>query len=408
MRRRAALAALLTVVLVACSSDGGDEASPSTTAGSARATSTTSTTSVPPEDSRFAADVEALADDAMEGRDNQTPGSERAQEYLIHQLEQFAEPLGDDFRQPFAVGSNVVAVIPGAELRDEYVVLGAHYDHLGRKCSTTTGADDICNGATDNAAGVAAVLEIGRRLAAGEPPRRSVVLGFWDAEEDALQGSAAYVGRPLAPLDATVAYLNWDIQGANLLPELARTTIVVGAETGGAPLSEAAGKAGSASELDTLALSLLFGQGRSDHAVFVGAGVPTAFFTDSTSACYHTSQDDISAVDFDKLGQQIALGEALARDLAATDTPPTFTRDAPIATYEDARSMLAVVARAQPGLQDFSPAGRATVATFEGRLEAMVDAGPEAFDDEAVSALLGGSVQVVRLLTEGDCDSHAG
>lgn len=405
--RRSALVAFLTVVLVACSGDGSEGSRSSATRPPASSSTSTSTsTTVPPEDSRYAADVEALADDAMEGRDNQTPGSEQAQEHLVEQLSEFAEPLGDEFRQPFAAGTNVVGVIRGTEQPDEYVVLGAHYDHLGRRCPTDTPGDDVCNGATDNAAGVASVLEIGRRLAAGDPPRRSVVLAFWDAEEDGLQGSAAYVAEPLAPLADTVAYLNWDIQGANLLPQLAGTTIVVGAETGGSELSEAAADAAAGSELDALSLSLLFGQGRSDHAVFSGAEVPTVFFTDSTSACYHTAQDDLTALDLGKLGRQIAIGEALARNLATTDLSPEFDADRPVATFEDARSMLAVVTKAGPGVGTFSAENQATVDAFRRDLEAMVDAGPEAFDDEAVATLLGGSAQVVGLLTEGQCDGY--
>ena len=396
--RRLALSVCFVLMVGACSSDGDDDdASPSTT------DAPTSTT-VAADPARYVADVEALADDAMEGRDNQTAGSELAQEHLIAALSEFAEPLGDEFRQPFAEGTNIVALIPGSELAEEHVILGAHYDHLGRTCRVSAQGDDICNGAADNAAGVAAVLEIGRRLAEGEAPRRSVVLAFWDAEEDGLLGARAYLADPLVPLDSTIAYLNWDIQGANLLPSLSRTTVMVGAETGGPALVDAAGRAAASSELETLALSLLFGQGRSDHAPFAEAGMPTVFFTDANNACYHTTQDDMAALDLDKLALQIDTGEALARDLLATDEVPTFVADAPLATHDDATSMLAVVSRAQPDLGRFPAPGQATVTQFLADLQAMVDAGPEAFDDADVGVLLGGSAALVELLSQGDCD----
>ena len=99
--------------------------------------------------------------------------------------------------------------------------------------------DTICNGATDNAAGVAATLAIGRAIATqSTPPRRSVILAFWDREEDGLLGSQFYTQNPLVPLAATVGYVNFDIQGANLLPSLRNTTFAVAAETGGARLKE--------------------------------------------------------------------------------------------------------------------------------------------------------------------------
>ena len=190
--------------------------------------------------------VEALASDVFTGRNEQTDGWFAAQQLLIGQLRQFAEPAragqpGDDgYLQPIADGDNVVAIIPGTDLAAEWLVIGAHYDHLGvAGCPTADPTDSICNGATDNATGVAVAMAAARAVAEAGP-RRSVLIGLWDREEDGLLGSAAYVAEPLVPLEGTVAYLNFDIQGANLLPALANTTVMVGAETGGPALREAA------------------------------------------------------------------------------------------------------------------------------------------------------------------------
>lgn len=353
--------------------------------------------------------VEALAADEMGGRDNKTPGSARAQDYLISQLDQFAEPLtegtggAEGFRRDVEAGTNILALIPGGDRADEYVVLGAHYDHLGDECRTES-EDTICNGATDNAAGVAAVLEVGRALADdAEPPSRSVILAFWDAEEDGLLGSAAYIANPEVPLDRVVAYLNWDIQGANLTPALAGTTLMVGAETGGPNLVTAAEDATSGSELRTLGLSLIFGQGRSDHASFAAAGVPSVFFTDGTSSCYHSPQDDGSVVDYDKLGLQIANAEALTRELVSTDAVPAFVGGGATATYEDAVANLEIVRQGQADLR-LLPGYEASVAQFLVDLERMVEDGPEAFDDEAIGTLLAGSGLLIDALRTGDCD----
>ena len=138
--------------------------------------------------------VEALASDDLSGRDNLTDGSYGAQEFLYSQISEFTDPAYDGegidgYLQAFPAGSNVIGVIPGSDLADQYVVIGAHYDHLGSDCPSSDPSDDICNGATDNATGVAAAITAARTVAAAGP-RRTVVLALWDAEEDGLLGSA--------------------------------------------------------------------------------------------------------------------------------------------------------------------------------------------------------------------------
>jgi hypothetical protein len=361
--------------------------------------------------------VEVLASDELGGRDNLTEGSRLAQEYLISQLQEFSQPLPagapgtDGFSFDFDGGTNLLAVIPGSDLADQYVIVGAHYDHLGSSCDGTSSTDSICNGATDNATGVAAALEVGRSLAIGpEPPRRSVIIALWDREEDVdaqgngLLGSAAYLAAPPVPLAATVAYVNFDIQGANLSPALRGSTVIVGAETGGTNLIQAVQSASAASSLTTVAFSLVFGQGRSDHANFAMAGVPSVFFTDAAPPCYHTVGDDLSVVDFSKLEQQIATAETLTRELAATDTPPAFDLGAPVVTYGDAVSMQQLLATAEPDFGRFSPDDQAATEQYLIDLTSIVDAGPDAFDDAAIGTLLSGAIGIVAAWETGECE----
>lgn len=361
---------------------------------------------------RLQADVYVLAHDALAGRDNGTPGSASARTWLVERLDDFAvgaNPFGTgaaSFLQPFSGGTNVVGVIPGGDLADEYVLVGAHYDHVGSSCGGSGAADAICNGATDNATGVAAVLEIGRAIAAGpQPPRRSVILAFWDREEDGLLGAQAYVQSPLRPLADTVAYVNYDIQGANLLPGLRTATIAVGAETGGPGLRAAVAAAASPVPLDTKLLSLVFGQGRSDHARFVAAQVPSVFFTDATGPCYHDVDDEFGVVDFRKLERQVVVGTALVRDLANRPDRFAFAASNPLATFADAVAVLNLVERAVADLARFPAAQRQQILSFRDALAAIVADGEAAFGPDDVSTLLSGAAGIVNgVLTWGPCD----
>lgn len=438
------LLAVLPVVLAAGACSGDDDASPPTSASPVTdATSTTSPATTGPATTARATDapavtaaptaaaptsaaattvpagpagadaramVAALAADEMGGRDDGTAGSLAAQEYLAGQLAEFAEPAFPDregfeaYVQPGPSG-NVVGIVRGAELPDEYVVLGAHYDGLGSDCHQLEPDDTVCNAATDNATGVAVALTAARQLVADGAPRRSIVVAFWDREEDGLLGSADFLAAPPIPTESIVAYLNWDIQGSNLLPSLVDTTIVVGAETGGDALVEATRRATDASDLEYAALSLIFGQGRSDHARFVAAGVPSVFFTDVTNGCYHTTGDDLDVVDFRRLDLQTATARALAAELVATDDLPTIT-SAPTASFADAEAMLAVSSAAvsDAGLLTSLPDG--FVEQYLADLEAIVAAGEAAFDADATGVVLTGAAALVDALARTACDGY--
>lgn len=113
---------------------------------------------------------------------------------------------------------NVIGWIEGADpaLKNEYLVIGAHYDHIGTTSETAVQNDTIMNGADDNASGTAAVMAIAKAFSAsGKKPSRSVVFMFFTAEERGLIGSDYYTKNPLFPLNKTVAMLNLDMVGRN-------------------------------------------------------------------------------------------------------------------------------------------------------------------------------------------------
>jgi Zn-dependent M28 family amino/carboxypeptidase len=120
--------------------------------------------------------------------------------------------------------NNVLALLPGTDRADEYVIYMAHWDHLGRDASLE--GDQIFNGALDNASGTAALLELAEAFASLEPrPRRSIVFLATTAEEQGLLGSAYYAANPVYPLEKTVAAIN--IDGLNIYGPM-RDIIVIG------------------------------------------------------------------------------------------------------------------------------------------------------------------------------------
>lgn len=169
--------------------------------------------------------VSFLASDLLEGRGTPSRGLEIAAEYLAAQFRRAGlEPAasGGYFQLatvklpqgPKATGKNVAAVLRGSspELRETYVVVSAHYDHLGMLPAGE--GDRIFNGANDDASGAAAVLEIAAAMRTMSPaPRRSVLFLLFFGEETGFAGSRYYLEHPLVPLERTVADLNLEQLG---------------------------------------------------------------------------------------------------------------------------------------------------------------------------------------------------
>ena len=166
---------------------------------------------------------------------------------------------------------NVGALLPGTDLKDEVVVLSAHWDHLGFGKPDETG-DEIYNGAADNASGMAGVLLAARRfLALPQRPRRSVLFLFPSSEESGLFGSQYYCEHPAFPMDKTVACLNFESIGP--APLTRDVVILGGGETGldGCFVAAAAAQGRTIFFDDDNSDGWFF---RSDHYNFVKQGVP--------------------------------------------------------------------------------------------------------------------------------------
>jgi len=229
---------------------------------------------------------------------------------------------------------NIVGRLPGVGPKaDEFVVLGAHYDHLGirrpmkrkfkdGKLVTEDLGLQIHNGADDNASGTSGVIEIARRFAAAPPTHRSLIFVAFSGEESGLYGSKYYVEHPAVSLDYTVAMLNMDMIGR--LPRGSKACTVFGVQTGKefeevlADASRAAG-IGVAPAIDE--------GGRSDHASFLRKNVPSLHFFSGNHADYHQPSDDVDKIN-DAGGVKIeALVYQTARRIADRDGRPTFEQE---------------------------------------------------------------------------------
>lgn len=277
------------------------------------------------------AHVRFLATDELGGREAGSPGGRVAANYIASQLQQMgvAPLLPGGYFQPFEAycverqqkgrwevhpdslerlaGTthrkrsmrNVLGVIPGHRT-DEYVVVGAHYDHLGT--DPLLEGDAIYNGADDNASGVSAVLQLARAfVASGSRPERTVVFAFWDGEELGLLGSRYFVqthdsGKRLC------AYLNYDMIGRNKYPD--RPWHVVYFYTEAHPafgewLRTDIRKYGLRLEPDYRPWDKPVGG--SDNASFARLGVPVIWYHTDGHPDYHQPGDHAERINWEKL-----------------------------------------------------------------------------------------------------------
>jgi hypothetical protein len=256
----------------------------------------------PAVDSQLWEDLSILAADDMEGRGPSTPGGEKARAYIVSRFEEMGiaapamgrlQPFQATTRRGAVVnGVNVLGVIPGTRRGDRYIVVTAHYDHVG------IADGQIHNGADDNASGVATMLALAADLKR-QAPEHSVIFVAFDAEESGLLGARHFVEAPPVPLESIALNLNFDMTAR--------------AETDGKlwvtgtyqhptfrPLLEGIAPVGG--------ISLAFGKDTpedtgannwveaSDHGAFFRANVPFLYLGVEFHPDYHKPTDDVDRV----------------------------------------------------------------------------------------------------------------
>lgn len=296
--------------------------------------------------------LSVLADDSLEGRMTGTRGADKAAAIIVAEMKAIGLTPGGDsgyFQHvPLKVlpgpagrravrlvdswaaldtvpadrrrsSSNVIGLIRGSDpaLRDQVVLIDAHYDHLG--IGPPVAGDSIYNGADDDASGIVAVLEIARALAAGPPPKRTIIFMATTGEEEGLLGTTWYIAHPSIPFSQMVANMEIEMIGR---PD---------------PLVGGAGKAWlTGYERSTMGDMLRQANlpvvpdprpeqqffVRSDNIAFARMGIPAHTLSSfGMHSDYHQPSDEVSAADFDHMTTIVRAAAAAARILADGPAP---------------------------------------------------------------------------------------
>jgi hypothetical protein len=341
-----------------------------------------------PEQARLREVVQLLASPEFGGR--RGVGGHKASAYLIEQFQKLKlEPLFQgEYTQPVpgqepdtVIGRNVGAILRGSDpsLRDQWVIVSAHFDHLGVR------GGKLYPGADDNASGVAMMLEVARaEVRAPLAPKRSIMFIGFDLEEIGLFGSRYFVAHPPVPLDRIVLFITADMIGRALAGVCESHVFVMGSEhtPGLRPwIVEAArdrplrlGLLGS----DLLVLN------RSDYGPFRSRGIPFLFFTTGENPRYHTPDDTPETLDYPKLA---AISQVIRQVVSKAVDAPAVPRwqsepDNPFAEAVTIREVLQLLSKNSDKLK-IAPIPLFVIKNTLGTLDAIVARGTITPDERA-------------------------
>ncbi|MCA9248169.1 MAG: M28 family peptidase, partial [Planctomycetales bacterium] len=270
--------------------------------------------------------IETLADDGFEGREAGSRGGRAASGYLVSELERLgAQPGGPSgaWYQVFQGNyRNLLALIPGSDkdLAQEYLLIGAHYDHVGYGTRTNSYGPwgHIHNGADDNASGTSVLLELIEATAKLPiAPRRTLLFALWDGEEKGLLGSKHWAAEPTVSLDQLRLAMNLDMVGRlrNGRVSLYGTRTSWG-------LRKAASLAARDAEV-----SIEFDwevKSNSDHWTFYQRRIPFLMYHTGLHGDYHRPSDDVELINSEGVETIARAIFPLLIDLADTPSLPGF------------------------------------------------------------------------------------
>jgi hypothetical protein len=316
------------------------------------------------------------------------PGAARAGRHVAAAFERLklAPLFGDSYFQPIPwlvrgsgeegrgfVGHNVGAVLPGSDpaLKDEWVLLSAHLDHLGQD------GDTVYPGADDNASGLAMLLEVAEKFAIqADRPKRTVAFVAFDLEEQGLQGSAHFAAHPPRPVRQLKAFLTADLIGRSMANLMDEYLFVLGSETAPqlrALVADVAPEGGL--KVGRLGADLV--GTRSDYGPFRDRRVPFLFFTTGTHPDYHRPTDLPDRLDYPKLARVSRYIHTLTDRLAGTADAPAWDAEGPGPDVDEARTVLLLLTRVleRPQVYPLAAEQKARVEAARDRLAGIVGRG---------------------------------
>jgi hypothetical protein len=269
--------------------------------------------------------VNYLAQDALEGREAGSRGGRAAGNFIQGWLSKLPlRPAGDNGQvfQPFGQNfRNILVLLEGSDpgQKQQVIVVGAHYDHVGYGTPQNSRGQVglIHHGADDNASGTTAVLELIQALVRlPQPPRRSLLLVFWDAEEKGLLGSQHWVAHPTIPLERVVLMINLDMVGR--LRDQRLTVIGSRSSTGLRKLVSQDNDEGLSLEFPWLM------RPDADYYSFLVKNIPVLMLHTGLHEDYHRPSDVASKINAAGMKRIDRLLLALVCDLANRDARPIF------------------------------------------------------------------------------------
>jgi hypothetical protein len=279
------------------------------------------------------------------------------------------------------IGRNVGAILPGSDpkLKDEWIILSAHYDHLGKQGSV------LYPGADDNATGVAMLLEVAEYFALSkDKPRRTIAFISFDQEETGLRGSTYFAAHSPLPFRRLKAFLTADMLGRSMANVMDEYVFVLGSErsthlrrlveTVAPPEGLKAGRLGAD----------LVGT-RSDYGPFRDRDMPFLFFSTGQHPDYHSPSDRPERIDYAKLRRISVYIRDLTRRLANDDEAPTWNAKPLPPDLDEIRTVAVLVGRVlqRQDVYPLSEKKREMVEGVQKRLTKILDSGKVAAEDRS-------------------------
>lgn len=252
--------------------------------------------------------VEILASDSFEGRGFRCASKTLSIEFLKHEFQQAGfEPINGSYEQKFmnfemltaTEGTNIVGVIQGTDsaLKNEYIVIGAHFDHLGWKMEDSTKV--VYNGADDNASGVGTMIETGKMLLANRSQlKRSILLIAFDGEEAGLIGSTEFLKSNLINPKQIKAMYSLDMVGMYSKNEGLNTAGVNSLSSGEDLFQNALQRGSLVVKKSTNSIAK-----GTDTRPFGDAGIPAIHFSTGMMSPYHKPEDDADSLDYEGMSK---------------------------------------------------------------------------------------------------------